>query len=333
MNLKRWFKLGLIVLVIILSALGLGVRSWYVLNLRPPARSASDIIPLRIEAGTSSATVAQQLEDSGLIRNSWAFRWYLYRRGLSTKIRAGLYRFSPNQNVPQLVSRLASGDTEAHTITITSGLRLTQITTLMEKAGYQPADIERALVATYEYSILKDKPSDASLEGYLFPDTYQLEIDQPPEKLIDLMLSNSENQIRPDIRRGWAAQGLNLHQGLTLASIVQKEVSRPEDQQQVAQVFIKRLKIGMKLEADPTFEYGAALLGETGTPATDSIYNTYLHPGLPPTPIATIELSALEAVAKPATTDWLYFLSDKEGNTHFTLTEAEHKQNIEQYLR
>ncbi|MBI4100900.1 endolytic transglycosylase MltG [Candidatus Microgenomates bacterium] len=329
-----WLLVAALAATLILLVAGvLGLRAWYASSLEPVPRSASDIVVLRIDSGASSAEIASQLKQEGLIRSRLAFRWYLYREGYSGRVQAGLYRLPTNLSVPELATRLVNGDTDVHSLTITSGLRLDQIMTLLEKAGFNRADIERALTASYPYTILSNKPAEVSLEGYLFPDTYRLEVDRPPEDLIDLILSNTEIKITDQIRQGWVQQGLNLHQGLTLASIVQKEVSKPDDQRQVAQVFLKRLRIGMPLEADPTFEYAAVLLGVPASTAIDSPYNTYKYAGLPPTPIATVELSAVQAVANPATTDWLYFLSDKEGVTHFTDNEEKHKQNIEQYLR
>lgn len=331
-GLKKWLTVAALGVLLLGFVVSFGVQAWYSTNLKPVA-GATEVVQLRIEPGESSAAIAAKLEKSDLIRNAWVFRFYLRRAELSDKIQAGLYFLTRDLSVPELAEKLATGDTAVHNITIIGGMSLAKITELLASAGYERAAVERALAANYPYDVLTDKPPNATLEGYLFPDTYGVEVDQPVEQLIQLILENTEAKITTAIRAGWAAQGLNVHEGLTLASIVQKEDSVPEHQTQIAQVFLKRLAIGRKLEADPTFEYAAAVLGVEASLTLDSPYNTYLYEGLPPTPIATAEASALEAVANPASTDWLYFLHDSEGNIHFSTTEENHKQNIEKYLR
>ncbi len=316
--------------VLLIGALGL--RHWYNLNLGAPSAQETAPVLLRIESGTSSSQIAALLAGDGLIKSKLAFEWYLFRHGLTGDLKAGLYRLHRGQTAVEVAGLITNGSNASRTVVIAGGMELSQIKATLVAAGYRRADIEAALKAHYPYSIVGSKPKAATLEGYLFPDTYQLEIDQPVRAMIDLMLSNTDQKITPDIREGWRAQGLNLHQGLTLASIVQRETSDPSDQQQVAQVFLKRLRIGKPLESDPTFLFAAKLLGQTPSVHIDSPYNTYLHVGLPPTPLCTIELAAAEAVAHPAATDWLYFLADKSGHTHFAATEEGHKRNIAKYL-
>ena len=330
----RWLAVvSVVVLVITFGGGLLALRGWYRASLQPPAGSSEQTVLLRIEPGMSSADVAYQLKKHQLIRSRFSWRWYVFSQGLSIKLQAGLYSLHGGLSVPEIADIMSKGDTQAITVTLTSGMRLSQIKALLEEKGFEHRDIEEALSRRYEHSILADKPASASLEGYLFADTYRLELDRPIIELVDLMIANSDQKITPKIRQAWASEGLDLHQGLTLASIVQKEVANEADQKQVAQVFLKRLQIGMKLEADPTFEYAAALLGVPANIHVDSPFNTYVKKGIPPTPIATIELSAAEAVAFPADTNWLYFLSDRDGVTHFTESETEHNQNIEKYLR
>lgn len=330
----RWMVVSSVALLVLVFGGGLSaLRYWYHTNLNAPIGQSSEAILLRIDQGMSAREVGHTLQDQQLIRSQAAWRWYVFSHGLSTKLQAGLYRLHGGLDAPQVAQIISKGNTETVTVTISSGLRLQQIRQLLLAKGFKPADVDAALKAKYSLSILKDKPAKASLEGYLFADTYRLEVDRPVKELVELMLTNSEQKITPAIRAGWRRHGLDLHEGLSLASIVQKEVSTAEDQRQVAQVFLRRLQMGRKLEADPTFEYAAHLRGQTAHVGIDSPYNTYLYKGLPPTPIANIDLSAAEAVANPAPTKWLYFLSDKRGQTHFTSSEAEHKQNIERYLQ
>lgn len=330
----RWMVVASVTVLVLTFGGGMAaLRYWYRNNLEAPAAVANEDVLLRIELGMSSSDVAGVLAEKNLIKNELAFRWYVFSSGLSTRLQAGLYKLHPNQPADAIAQAISEGNTETVTVTISSGLRLDQIKQILEQKGFEAAKIDAALKRKYAYSVLEDKPADASLEGYLFPDTYRLEIDQPIDQLIDLILANTDTKISSAIRQAWAQQGLDIHEGLTLGSIVQKEVSDPEDQKQVAQVFLKRLKEGRKLEADPTFKYASAIRGQTANIRIDSPYNTYLYKGLPPTPIANIELSVAEAVGWPAKTNWLFFLSDEQGNTHFTTNEAEHNQNIERYLR
>ncbi len=329
---KHWLIYSAVIVVILTSG-GWALKRWYDHNLLPVTGSNVGPTLFEIEPGTSSLAITRNLAADHLIRNRLAFSLYLFGHGYNSHMQAGLYRLDGSLPATQIAQIITSGQTAVVTFSITPGERLDQIKTDLLAKGYSKQSVSQALALKYPYSILKDKPARASLEGYLFPDTYRIEIDKPVYALIDLILANTDQKISSDIRAGWAAQGLNLHQGLTLASIVVKETANPDDQKQVAQVYLKRLKIGMKLESDPTFIYAAAILNQSPSVSINSAYNTYLHKGLPPTPIGAIDLDAAQAVANPAHTNWLYFLADKAGITHFATTEAEHKRNIEKYLR
>jgi len=327
-------KLKLILLILLIISVITGVASWwwYQTNLKPQAPGKNELI--RIDEGNSSAAIADELSQKGLIGHPWAFRAYLRLHGVSGRIQAGIYRIKSEMGVAEIARKLASGDTAVIQVTITGGKRLDQIVELLQQKGFTDEEIEESLVIkNYDYGVLRDKPAGASLEGYLFPDTYYIEEGKPLELLINAILANTDSKVTEEIRAAWAARGLNIHQGLTLASIVEKEVARPEDRRQVAQVYLKRLAEGMKLDADPTFEYAALLLDVPASTSVNSPYNTYLFAGLPPGPIAAPEETALTAVANPASTNWLYFLSDKDGNTHFSEDLTKHKENIEKYLQ
>jgi UPF0755 protein len=157
---------------------------------------------------------------------------------VSGDIQAGVYRFSPADSVAEITRKLISGEIAARLVTITPGERLSQVKNRLRQEGYPDEEIESALADSYSYSILADKPPKASLEGYLFPDTYIVDLDTSVLQLIDLILLTTDQKVTPEIRQGWASQGLNLHQGLTLASIIEKEDSAAENQDQIAQVFL-----------------------------------------------------------------------------------------------
>jgi len=333
MKKQIWILVVVIVSLVTLLAFVWGVRGVYLSSLEPVTSATVEPQLVEVVKGTSTHQIARELETRGLIKNAWSFQWYLYKNGISNRIQAGLYRFSAQQSVAEMASMLGRGDTAVRSLTITGGMRLSMVREQLKNMGYSDAQIDEALGANYQYSVLADKPAGVSLEGYLYPDTYRVEEGSNAIGLVDLILSHTDKKITPEFRQAWSDQGLNIHQGLTLASMVQQEASDPEAQRQIAQAFLKRLQIGMKLESDVTFIYSAYLLGTTPSVSLDSPYNTYLVAGLPLGPIAAIEDSALQAVAHPANTDWLYFLADKEGNTHFSLDKAGHDQNIEKYLR
>ena len=318
-------------LVILLAAGGYGVYSWYHKNLQPLAGGSQQTKIFKIKSGESSEKIANNLKKEKLINNALAFRVYLRLNDLSGKIQTGNYQLHSYLSTPDIAAIITSGETAKKVITVISGRTLTEIRGQMIDVGYLPSDVDNALNKSYSYSILADKPPNASLEGYLYPDTYHAEIGGDAETVVRMMLANMDSKVSPEIRRSWAANGLNLHQGVTLASIVQKEVSDTEDQKKVAQVLLARLKKGMKLEADPTFQYAATQLGVKASVDLESPYNTYKVAGLPPTPISNVGLGALDAVAQPAGTDYLFFVTGKDGVTRYSNTREEHEKNISEH--
>src|SRR5262249_42553942 len=152
-------------------------------------------------------------------------------------------------------------------------------------------------------------PSGANLEGFLFPDTFQKDANTNPQVIVQESLTEMGQHLTPSIRASFAREGLTVYQGVTLASIVEQEVSNDSDRAQAAQVFLSRLKSGMPLGSDVTAFYGALLAGVKPSTTYDSRYNTLLHKGLPPGPISNVSDSSLQAVAHPAKTSWLYFVT------------------------
>jgi len=215
---------------------------------------------------------------------------------------------------------------------VPEGYRLTQIEVAAASLGISTADFKAALAAPHAQSFLSDKPDDVDLEGYLFPDSYQIEPGTTANALVNMMLDNFGRRVGPDYVQAYAAEGLTLHQGLTLASIVEREVSNPADRPIVAQIFLKRYKAGQLLGSDVTAQYAASLLGVPFNINLDSHYNTRRYPGLPPGPICNPGLGSMDAVAHPAATDYAYFLTGKDGKTYFAKTYAEHQQNIAKHL-
>lgn len=331
---RRPFKRILGITITALLVLGVvawvGVERWYRLNLRPVSAASTEVL-FTIEPGSPTIDIANQLKDAGVIRNTTAFVWYLGRLDGEVGLQAGSYRLNTTLSVAEITDILTNGLIDTSLITISPGLRLDQIEKQLIEAGFASDEVKEALRADYDHSLLRYKPAAANLEGYIFPETLQITDDSSVKSIIERSFGVFYEQLTPSLLAGLSDQSLSVHQAIILASIVQEEVSGYEDQRKVAQVFLRRLSVGLPLGADPTFRYAAALSGKPATPDIDSPYNTRLHAGLPPGPIANFNISALRAVAEPADTDYLYFVSGDDGITRFSRTLSEHDANVKKY--
>lgn len=325
------------VIVIVVAVLGLatlGVRQAYYQGLKAVSSNSSSQ-EITIPEGSSVDGITKLLTSQKLIRSAWAFRLYIYNQDAASVLQAGTYSLSPSMSVNEIVSVLTHGKVVTDLVTILPGKTLAQIQDTMVKAGYRADDVKAALnPSNYPDSpALVDKPAAASLEGFLYPDSYQKDSATRPQVLIQMALAEMQSHLTPDLRSQFAAQGLSTYQGLVLASIVEKEVPGQADRAQVAQVFLSRLRQGMPLGSDVTAYYGSDLAGVARSVNYDSPYNTRLHTGLPPTPIGTVSQSSLDAVANPAKTDWLYFVTGDDKNTYFSHTLAEHQALVQQHCQ
>lgn len=314
-----------------LLAMTVSVAAWYNWALSPVSDSTKQV-RLVVRSGDTASDIADSLHDHELIRSRLAFGIYTQLSGTRSKLQAGGYVLSPNQNVASIVEHLTSGKTDEFNITIPPGLTLDELREHFKADGFEDAEITMAFNGDYDHPLLASRPDGATLEGYIYPETYRMNADQTLEALFTRTFDQMYKVLQES---GYLAEftkrNLNIHEGITLASIVQKEVKDPADQKQVAQVFLKRLKEGMQLGSDVTYMYAAEQMGVTGTPSLESPYNTRKYVGLPPGPIANMNPSALEAVAFPAAGDFLYFVAGDgadEGKTFFARTEAEHNANV-----
>lgn len=328
---KRNIGLALACAGALLLAGSVSTAVWYNWAIGPRSDS-SHKVRVVVESGETAASIADTLYDHDLIHSRFAFGLYTQLSGSRSKLQAGGYVFSANQSVASIVEHMVNGKTDEFNITIPPGLTLDELRTQFKKDGFTDDEITSAFNATYTNPVLTTRPAGATLEGYIFPETYRMNADQ---SLNDL-LTRSFDQMYKVMQDGkyldeFAKRGLTIHQAVTLASIVQKEVKGSADQKQVAQVFLKRLSSGMQLGSDVTYMYAAKQLGVDASPSLDSPYNTRKYAGLPPGPIANMNPSALEAVAFPAPGDYLYFVAGDgadEGRTFFATTEAEHNANV-----
>lgn len=290
---------------------------------------------VNIQPGSSVKTISSQLEKAKLIRSAWAFQIYVRGQKVADKLQAGSFAFNQSEDVPTIVSVLSGGRTSSELVTIYPGKRIDQVRAELINFGFKPDDVDQALNNIGQYSdlqVMKYKPADVNtLEGLLWPDSWGKDSTTSASDIVRQSLEETDQHITPDIQAAFASQNLSVYQGITLASVIIKEVNTPGDQAQASQVFMSRLKSGGKLGSDVTALYGS--IEATGTPSLsyDSPYNTLIHPGLPPTPISTISDSALNAAAHPASTDWLYFVTGDDGTTYFSKTYQEQQANTQKY--
>lgn len=332
-HLKRLAVVALIVLAVLAVAIA-AVWRFYDLNLKPLSSDENaQAQTIVIESGTSPKGIALLLQEKGIIRSSWTFERYVQSKNVASDLKAGTYSLSPRQSVPDIVGQLTHGKVTTELVTILPGQRLDQIRQSLLNDGFSAADVDKALdPATYaDNPVLVDKPVGNSLEGYLYPDSFQRTSETKPWTIVEQSLAEMQAHLTPDVRAAFAANGLSTYQGIILASIVEQEVSKPSDRAQAAQVFIKRLKTGMPFGSDVTAMYGSQLAGKGASLTYDSPYNTLIHTGFPPTPISNVSESSLQAVAHPANTDWLFFVAGDDGTTYFSKTIEEHEALTAKY--
>lgn len=332
---RRWPKRIVwlcIVGLALISVATAAVRYAYYASLKPLSTS-SEVHLITVYEGASVNTIGKQLEKARVIRSAWAFKLYVSSKEVSDDLKAGSYELAPSQSVSEIVAQLTHGKVATNLVTILPGQRIDQVRKKLLQDGFAEADVNVALNAAHYagHPALVDKPANVNLEGYIYPDSYQKIATTKPDTIIESALGEMSQHLTPELRSAFAKQGLSTYQAITLASVVEREVSKQEDRDRVAQVFLSRLRNGMRLESDATASYGATLAGQKPSSSFDSAYNTYKHEGLPPTPISNVTASSLKAVAYPAPTEWLYFVSGDDGTTHFSKTLPEHEENIRHY--
>jgi UPF0755 protein len=320
------------VLLVLFVGAGLVAKGWYNRNLSAVS-SSQQIVYFPVASGSALKDISKDLKRAGLIRSTTAFEAYVRGRQLYAKMQAGTYALNPSMSTPQIVDKIVKGEVSKSYVTILPGKTVKQIRQTFKQAGYGEAELDVAFnPSTYpDETVLDNLPAGANLEGFLYPDTFQIDPTTPAQAIIRESLEEMQAHLTPGIVNGIQAQGLNVYQGVTLASIVYQESGDPSAEPTVAQVFLSRLKQGMMLGSDVTAFYAASLAGAGQTLGVDSPYNTRIHSGMPPGPIGNMTDDALKAVAHPATTDYLFFVAGDDGRIHFSHTEAEHEQAIKQY--
>lgn len=319
-------------------------------ELERPLGDGGEEVTFVISPGEHANQIASNLVEAGLLADTELFRNYIRYYGLDSRLEAGTFNLTPAWTIPELAMALTSAYAQEAIVTLIEGWRLEEMAASL--AETQPAAIDAqeflsiaqrpspSLLARHDF--LRTLSPGASLEGFLFPDTYRVPADADAAYLVDRMLENFGQQMTPAMRQQIGAQGLSVHEAVTLASIIEREAVVNEERPLIARVFLNRLNQGMRLEADPTVQYALGYQADTNrwwkSPLTqadlqvDSPYNTYLYPALPPGPIANPGLATLEAVAQPEEAPYLFFVTDCSGaapGSHvFSETFEEHLDNV-----
>ena len=287
-----------------------------------------------LRPGWTTRHIARELQQQGVIRSWTAFLFIDYLRGIRI-LRAGEYKFDEPANAVDILGRLSRGDVYARTVVVPEGYNMFDIAAAVEQAGLGPAS-DFLIAAKNDLFLLRDiDPAAKSLEGYLFPDTYQFTRIDSAHDIAAAMVHRFRQQAQNIGLLGRA----DTHKIVTMASIVEKETGVPDERPLVAGVYYNRLDRNMALGADPTVIYAALLSGRyRGTIYQsdlqfDSPYNTYKYAGLPPGPIANPGVASLQAAMHPAHTEYLYFVSDNNGHHRFASSPEEHARNVALYRR
>jgi UPF0755 protein len=315
--------IGIVIVILIIMAVGF-VRYEYDQGLKPVSNSTQAVI-VNIPSGYSVAQIANLLKSKGLIRKPLSFEEYIDSQNLRASLQAGTYSLSPNLGVKKIVNILTNGKISSKLVTILPGQTIAQIQSALINSGFSPSSVSSALQASNYIGlpILSFKPAGFGLDGLIYPDSYQKDSDTTPNQIISEALTEMGNKITPSLQASYAKEELSVYQAITMASIIEKEVPDYLNQQEVAQVFFSRLKMNMPLQSDITSLYAQAI----NNPA----YNTYNQPGLPPSPICNVDEQALKAVANPSPTNYLYFVTGKDGVTRFATNLNDQTANIAQY--
>jgi UPF0755 protein len=295
-----------------------------------------------IDQGESVSMVCLRLEQEGLIDDAELFRTYLVYSGLDRQLQSGEYRLNAGMSPLAIAADLLDATPEDAIVTILAGWRIEEVAANVASSGLEisAADFTAAAYAPAP-DLIAILPVEgvSSLEGFLYPGTYTIPRESDLSAVLSMMLSAFADTVDQELLDGFARQGLTPYEAVILASIIEKEAVVDDEKALIASVFYNRLAGGMRLETDPTVQYGLGYQESSQTwwksplasedLAVDSAYNTYIIGGLPPTPIANPDLSSLQAVAFPAETPYYYFRSacDGSGRHNFAITYEEHLNN------
>jgi UPF0755 protein len=346
----RYIVIIIIILLIIIIPAGYFLNLFY---LSSP-RADEPTIKFIIEKGEGVGKISYKLKEGGIIGSRLWFETFVWLKGVSGNFQYGIFDLKPGMSYKKIVDLTTVPQTLENQITIIEGWDLRDIGSYFESHGsfkvedlwsavgapavdYRKKDLPKLVKnLTKDYSFLSDKPNYAGLEGYLFPDTYRISKDASLESVVKKMLDNFDKKLSQDLRDEIKKQGRTIFSVITMASIIEKEVKTYEDRQMVSDIFWRRLRGYMPLQADSTVNYvtgGNAPAVSYADKAVDSPWNTYKNQGLPLGPICNPGLEAIKAAIYPKQNPYLYFLTTPDGQVIYSKTLDEHNKNKAKYLK
>ena len=332
---RRWPRRAALGLLAILVLAAGAWAAWRYETTWPKIAAGAPKAIFVVPPGASADAIARQLHGLGLVRHPLVLRLLARERGLETQLKAGEYALSGPLSLEGILDALARGDVVRRDVTIPEGRNLDEVAALVVAQGMESTAF---LEAARDPAPVRDlDPAATDLEGYLFPDTYDLPRRAPAADLVEAMVAGFRRVFDESRRERAAELGLSVRDVVTLASLIEEETALPEERPLVSAVFHNRLRLGMRLDCDPTIAYALKRGGRyTGRLLfrdlkLDSPYNTYLHAGLPPGPISSPGASSLEAALHPARVDFLYFVARGDGSHRFSRTLGEHLAAVEKY--
>jgi UPF0755 protein len=307
------------------------VIAWLALTPAPAVQAGPLIVEIPPREGALG--IAARLREAGVVRSRVAFLGLTAARGSIRRLKAGEYEIPRDASTLDVIDLLASGRVRQHPVLHPEGATLGELARLLEAERLARAeDVVRA--ASDERLRRALDVSGPSLEGYLFPDTYQFVRGMSVEEMLGRMVQRLRAKLTPELLARARARGLDMHGLLTLASIIEREAVDPSEQRLISAVFWNRLALDMPLQADPTVQYALAKERRALTRAdltSDHPFNTYARRGLPPGPIASPGLAAIAAAVDPAPVKYLYFVARDDRRHHFSTTAAEHNAAVARY--
>ena len=357
---RKWAIIRTIIIITIILGGGIiGVFAWYKNSLKSPVSEETcsgaslnenleicETVEVVIPEGSTLDEIATILKKTGIIKNSFTFKMNARFKKTVSNLKAGTYQLSPAISIDSLMDTLEKGSSSATVFRFTAlpGETLKDIKKRLMAVGYEESEIDAAFSKNYNHSILADKPADASLEGYLFGETYEFYTTDSVEDIVIRMLDELQSVVQKNnLKQKFNNLGLTLHEGIILASIVQKEAGTlsKEDMSKVAQVFLSRLNQGIPLGSDVTVKYAVDQVDpnreiykdNASALSIDSCYNTRKNAGLPCGPISNPSALVLISTANPSDTSYLYFLTGDDGLMYYSNTESEHNHNASEHCK
>lgn len=317
----------------LLILLGVAAAGAYLNSPTPAVRERALVVEVPMQAGV--ATIAQRLRAEHAVRTAWGVLALATVRGSARRLKAGEYDIPRGASTLDVVRLLESGRVRQHPVLHPEGATVSELARALEAARLARADDVTRIAADPAF-LTAHGIEGSSAEGYLFPDTYQFVRGMKAEEILGRMVQRMRAKLTPEMVARAKARGLSVHRLLTLASIIEREAAAPEERKLIAGVFWNRLQIDMPLQADPTVQYAVKKERSRLTRAdlqTDHPYNTYRHAGLPPGPIASPGLGAIDAALDPAPVKYLYFVAVAPDNPrhHFSTTVEEHNAAVARY--